>query len=155
LRAAIPAAHRQGGGPAHTQQRGRRVWRTTAYGSPPAHLQAAGAGRAGFVVVEQWAVTEPAPVRSFITSLRQVPAAELAAGIRGHWGIENTLHRARKVHFGQGRTRRRHPQASRTLALLITLALTLLLYQSARSLVEAQAHFTANLDQQLNQLSRT
>jgi hypothetical protein len=129
LRAAIQAAHRPGA----TQQRGRWVGRTTAYGGPAAHLQAAWAGLAGYVVVEKWAVTEPAQVqgRSFITSLRQVPAAELAAGIRGHWGIENSLHRSRNVQFSQGRTRIRHPQASRTLALLITLALTRLLYQRA------------------------
>ena len=157
LRAAIQAAHARGGGQGHTQGTGAVRWRTTTYACAEAPLQAAWAGLARYVVVEKWTTADPGRVhvRYFITSLAHGSAADLAAGIRGHWGIENKLHRARTVHFGLGRTRIRHPQASVTLALLITLALNLLLHQGATSLVEAQAQFVAKLPQQLPQLIRT
>ena len=41
-----------------------------------------------------------------------MPAAQLAAGIRGHWGIENKLHHTRDVHFRQDTNGIRHLRAA-------------------------------------------
>ena len=48
----------------------------------------------------------------YITSLRGRSVAELAAGIRGHWGIEHKLHRTRDVHVGQDANGIRHHAAT-------------------------------------------
>ena len=51
----------------------------------------------------------------YLTSLRTTPLPELAAGIRGHWGIENKLHRTRDVHFRQDTNRIRQRRAVNSL----------------------------------------
>lgn len=154
LRAAIQAAHARGGARCHEQQARGHCWRTRAYACRDVALRTAWAGLARYVVVETWSAQAPTRVhtRYFITSLARASLASLAAGIRGHWGIENKLHRARNVHFGQGRTRIRHPQASTTLALLITAALNLLVSQGATCLTDAQAQFAQQLEPQLARL---
>ena len=42
-----------------------------------------------------------------ITSLPQTTAAELGGYIRGHWTVENHLHRQLEVTFNEGQSRKR------------------------------------------------
>lgn len=56
-------------------------------------------------------------VRYFISSLPPV-ATELAAAIRGHWGIENGLHWVLDMYFGEDRSRARLGHVAENLALL-------------------------------------
>ena len=81
----------------------------------------------------------------YITSLRPRPAAELAAGIRRHWGIENKLHRARDVQFRQDTNGIRHARAAANVALFNTFALNFLLANVHPSLSFAQIMFAQNI----------
>lgn len=87
--------------------------------------QAAWSGLAAFVVVVKTVVGPLATTqqtRFYLTSLAGRAAAEFAAGIRGHWGIENKLHRTRDVQFGQDTNGIRHQAAAVNMAIFNTLA---------------------------------
>jgi len=64
-------------------------------------------------------------IRYYITSLRP-DAARLNAAIRQHWGIENKLHWALDVSFGEDRSRKRAGNSARNFSLLNRIALNLL-----------------------------
>lgn len=83
----------------------------------------------------------------YLTSLRTDDLAALAAGIRGHWGIENNLHRTRDVHFQQDTNGIRHPTAAFNLALFNTLVLNYLLLHVHQSVSYAQICFAQNFKQ--------
>jgi len=109
--------------------------------------QAAWAGAAGVVVVTKTVVGPRATTsqtRYYLTSLADRPAAEVAAGIRGHWGIENKLHRTRDVQFGQDTNGIRHRVAAVNVAIFNTLALNYLLTNVATSVSYAQLFFAQN-----------
>ena len=121
LRAAIAALHAADPAPAgathqHDERRdGRQLcWQTSVYPAAP-HWPADWAGVAGCVVVVKTVVGPRATTqqtRYYLTSLVNCPAADFAAGIRGHWGIENKLHRTRDVHFNQDTNGIRHRVAA-------------------------------------------
>lgn len=153
LRAAIAAVHAADPTPAgashgHAERRdGRQVrWHTSVYAADP-RWQAQWAGAAGCVVVVKTVVGPHATTsqtRYYLTSLRDCPAATFAAGIRGHWGIENKLHRTRDVHFRQDTNGTRHRVAAVNVALFNTLALNFLLINVDTAISYAQLFFAQN-----------
>jgi predicted transposase YbfD/YdcC len=64
-------------------------------------------------------------IRYYITSLRP-DAARLNAAIRQHWGIENKLHWALDVSFGEDHSRKRAGNSARNFSLLNRIALNIL-----------------------------
>ena len=64
-------------------------------------------------------------IRYYITSLKP-DAARLNAAIRQHWGIENKLHWALDVSFGEDQSRKRAGNAAQNFSLLNRIALNLL-----------------------------
>ena len=78
--------------------------------------------------------------------MRDRPAADFAAGIRGHWGIENKLHRTRDVQFNQDTNGIRHRVAAVNVALFNTLALNFLLTNVDASISYAQLFFAQNFN---------
>lgn len=153
LRAALAACHAADPTPAgatHTQgerRDGRPItWQTSVYAADP-RWQQAWAGLRRVVAVVKTVVGPHATTRQtryYLTSLADRPAAELAAGIRGHWGIENKLHRTRDVHFGQDTNGIRHRVAAMNVAIFNTLALNYLLANVHTSISYAQLFFTHN-----------
>lgn len=155
LRARIQALHQGAPALAQDQVQERRrgavsTWCTSTYALPDSDLQAAWAGLAQAVVVVKTVTRGPlttTTTRYYITSLHTTPVAELAAGIRGHWGIENKLHRTRDVQFGQDANGIRHHCGAALMALFNTLALNHLLTMAQESVSAAQIHFAQNLKQ--------
>ena len=153
LRAALVALHAADPAPAgathcqHERRDGRQIsWRTSVYAADP-RWRANWAGVAGVVVVVKTVVGPCATTqhtRYCLTSLADRPAADFAAGIRGHWGIENKLHRTRDVHFGQDTNGIRHRGAAVNVAILNTLALNYLLANVHASISYAQRFFGQN-----------
>jgi predicted transposase YbfD/YdcC len=64
-------------------------------------------------------------IRYYITSL-QPDATRLNAAIRQHWGIENKLHWALDVSFGEDQSRKRAGNSARNFSLLNRIALNML-----------------------------
>ena len=79
--------------------------------------------------------------RYYLTSLRNRSASDFAAGIRGHWGIENKLHRTRDVHFSQDTNGIRHRVAAVNVALFNTLVLNFLLTNVDASISNTQLFY--------------
>ena len=152
-RTAIAALHAADPAPAgathrHDERRdGRQLcWQTSVYPAAP-HWPADWAGVAGGVVVVKTVVGPHATTqqtRYYLTRLVNCPAAAFAAGIRGHWGIENKLHRTRDVHFGQDTNGIRHRVAAVNVALFNTLALNFLLTNVDASISYAQLFYAHN-----------
>lgn len=119
----------------------------------PAAVQAAGWVGAARLVVVVKTVGRPQAARTqthyYLTSLRTTPLAELAQGIRGHWGIENKLHRSRDLYFGQDGNGIRHPVAAANMALFNTMALNYLLGCVHSSVTYAQLYFAQNFKQNM------
>lgn len=125
------------------------------YECPDLDLRAAWAGLARCVVVVKTVTYRGRTSERrhyYLTSLATLPAAALAGGIRGHWGIENKLHRARDVQFKQDTNGIRHPVAAANLALFNTLALNHLLTTVSQSVSYAQLSFAQNLRQFLENI---
>ncbi len=74
-----------------------------------------------------------------ITSLspEDTSAAELAALIRGHWGIENRLHWVRDVTYDEDRSQIRTGNAPRVMAALRNLAISIHRFAGATSIAHA------------------
>jgi predicted transposase YbfD/YdcC len=154
LRAAIAACHAADPAPAgathdHAQGReGRHCrWQTSVYAVADPRWSASWAGLAVFVVVVKTVTSAHGTTRQtryYLSSLRGCPAAEFAAGIRGHRGIENKLHRARDVQFRQDTNSIRHRVAAVNVAIFNTLALNYLLTNMHASLSYAQLFFAQN-----------
>lgn len=153
LRAALAACHAAAplpDGATHLQNErrdGRHLtWQTSVYAADPCWQQA-WAGLQRVVVVVKTVVGPRATTqqtRYYLTSLATCPVADLAAGIRGHWGIENKLHRTRDVHFGQDTNGIRHRNAAVNVAIFNTLALNYLLTNVHTSISYAQLFFAHN-----------
>ena len=134
------------------------TWQTRVYPCHEAAIAAEWAGAAQAVVVVktvQRAQHCTHSTRYYLTSLATASAAALGAGIRGHWGIENKLHRARDVQFGQDRNGIRHRQAAVNVALFNTLALNYLNLYVPQSASQAQLHFSQHFKDDLNPICRT
>lgn len=154
LRAALLARHAADPLPAgachqHEERRNGclNTWQTSCYVGLDPKIRAQWAGAAGFVVVTKTMVGPQATTRQtrcYLTSLTDRSAAEFAAGIRGHWGIENKLHRTRDVHFGQDTNGIRHRVAAVNVAIFNTLALNYLLAHIDTSVSYAQLFFAQN-----------
>lgn len=154
LRAAIAAHQAAEPAPAnrchhHSERRDGclNTWKTTFYSGAGARWQADWAGAASFVAVVKTVVGSRGTTqhtRYYLTSLAEHPVAEVAAGIRGHWGIENKLHRTRDVHFGQDTNGVRHRVAAVNIAIFNTLALNYLLANVDASVSYAQLFFAQN-----------
>lgn len=154
LRAAIAAQHAADPRPptafCHVSERRSgydNTWQTSFYPCLDPALMANWPGIAGFIAsvkttVRKGIITQK--THYYITSLGTQPVAKLAAGIRGHWGIENKLHRTRDVHFCQDTNRIRHPNAAANVALFNTLALNYLLQNVHSSVSYAQLFFSQN-----------
>ena len=156
---AVYAADPAPAGASHTHRERRdgqvSTWYTSVHDCADAALGRDWAGLARFVVVVKTVVRGGQTTRrwhGYITSLRTLPAAELAAGIRGHWGIENKLHRARDVQFGQDTNGIRHATAAANVALFNTFALNFLLTTVHPSLSFAQIMFAQNIKEFLTSL---
>lgn len=165
LRARIAAWHQADPTPAQAtswvEERRRGVtsrWKTSVYSCTDSDLLAAWAGVARAVVVVktvQRGPTTTTQTRYYLTSLHTTPVAELAAGIRGHWGIENKLHRTRDIHFKQDTNGIRHLVAAVNMALFNTLALNYLLLHVHQAISDAQLHFAQNFKQFLPPIARS
>lgn len=157
LRARIAAWHQADPPPTlHTAPVAERrsgalcTWKTSVYAYNDPDLQAAWAGLVRVVVVVktvQRVQQISQQTRYYLTSLRTTPVVELAAGIRGHWGIENKLHRTRDVHFKQDANGIRHPLAAANMAIFNTLALNYLLLHVQLAVSYAQLYFAQNFKQ--------
>ena len=76
--------------------------------------------------------------RYFITSLRDVePFAE---AVRGHWGIENSLHWVLDVAFNEDKSRIRSVNSGENFAVIRRIALNLLKKDDAKMSVKARRH---------------
>jgi predicted transposase YbfD/YdcC len=62
--------------------------------------------------------------RRFFVSSLQADAGQFAKGVRGHWGIENSLHYVLDVAFGEDGSRLRKDKGPENMAILRKLALT-------------------------------
>jgi len=165
LRARIAAWHQADPCPAQATiqvQEHRRgataTWQTSVYACNEADLAATWPGLARVVVVVktvQRAQLTTQQTRYYLTSLRTTPVAELAAGIRGHWRIENKLHRTRDVHFKQDSNGIRHPLAAANMALINTLASNYLLLHVQQAISDAQLYFAQNFRRFLPVIARS
>jgi predicted transposase YbfD/YdcC len=72
-------------------------------------------------------------VRYFLSSLPG-EAATIGAAVRGHWGIENSLHWVLDIAFREDESRVRHGRADQNLAVLRRLALNLLRQETTAKL---------------------
>lgn len=154
LRAAIAAQHAAdptpAGATAVVEERRSGAdcrWQVSTYPCPDPALQTDWAGLARTVVVVKTVVGAQGTTqqtRYYLTSLQTLPVAGLAAGIRGHWGIENKLHRARDVQFKQDGNGIRHPVAAVNVCLFNTLAINYLLLHVHQRLSYAQLYFAQN-----------
>jgi predicted transposase YbfD/YdcC len=125
--AALPPRQRH-----HTKEAGHgRAEERFYYATPvPAglrHREAwAGLRSIGWVVsITRRGGQESSEVRAYISSLR-ADAKELARAVRGHWGIENSVHWVLDVVFAEDQCRARAGNGAENLALLRRLALNLL-----------------------------
>lgn len=126
------------------------TWQTRVLNCQGTPWQAAWRGLAQCVVIiktDRYQGKTSEHIHFYLTSLRTGDLAALAAGIRGHWGIENKLHRTRDVHFKQDTNRIRHPNAAFNLALLNTFVLNYLLAHVHQSVSYAQICFAQNFKQ--------
>jgi predicted transposase YbfD/YdcC len=80
------------------------------------------------ISVTQRGDTEQVDVRYYILS-RYLSASRFAAAVRGHWGIENSLHWQLDVTFGEDQCRVRKGHADANLSLLRRTALSLLKHE--------------------------
>lgn len=76
-------------------------------------------------------------VRYFIGSFRG-SAKEYGAAVRGHWGIENTLHWSLDMSFGEDANRVRERNGATNLGLLRRVALSLLKQQTSKLSLKCQ-----------------
>lgn len=80
---------------------------------------------------------EQSDVRYYISSLRR-NAKRFAAGVRGHWGIENSLHWVLDVTFNEDQSRVRKGHAAENLAWLRRFAISLLKRHPAKQSIRSK-----------------
>jgi predicted transposase YbfD/YdcC len=88
-----------------------------------------------------------AETRYFISSLVD-DAKKVAGAIRGHWGVENSLHWVLDVSFGEDYSRIRKDNAPSNFAVLRHIAINLISQNKSRKLSMKSKRFLAGLDDQ-------
>src|SRR3954465_15351407 len=81
-------------------------------------------------------------VRCYILS-RKLSARRFGAAVRGHWGIENSLHWQLDMSFGEDRSRVRKGHADANLALVRRTALSLLKNEKSQNVGVKTKRLTA------------
>lgn len=76
--------------------------------------------------VRQVGPAEPTVERRYYLSSLAVDVEKFARAVRGHWGVENSLHWCLDVQLGEDQSRARTGHAAENLATLRRLALNLL-----------------------------
>jgi len=81
-----------------------------------------------------------------VTSLSSTDAHpnQIAAWLRGHWGIENKLHYVRDVTFDEDRSQNRTAGGSQVMATLRNLAISLLRLNEEPNIASARRHHARN-----------
>lgn len=134
----------------------KKTWQTRTYACADVAGCAQWPGLSRAIVVTKTEVKQArqtTSTRYYITNSTTHSVAALAAGIRGHWGIENKLHRTRDVSFNQDKNRIKNTVAGAILCLFNTLAINFLLLQVAQSMTYAQLFFAQNFKEMLPNLS--
>ena len=125
----------------------RQVWRIPAHEVFEPEQCAAWADLASLVVVRAerrlWNKTT-LETRYFLSSAA-FSAQEFAPKIRGHWGIENTLHWSLDVVYGEDHSRLRRDHAPRNFSLLRRLSLNLLRQEPSKGSLKSK-RYRAGLD---------
>ena len=125
----------------------RQVWRIPAREVFKPEQCAAWADLASLVVVRAerrlWNKTT-LETRYFLSSAA-FSAQDFAPKIRGHWGIENTLHWSLDVVYGEDRSRLRRDHAPRNFSLLRRLSLNLLRQEPSKGSLKGK-RYRAGLD---------
>jgi hypothetical protein len=75
--------------------------------------------------------------------------AQLAASVRGHWAIEDRLHRVRDMDFEEDRSQTRTASGPRVMASLRNLAITILRLAGHASIAAARRHHARRPDRPL------
>ena len=130
-------------------------WQLSTYDCKDAQLQAMWPGLKRFIVILKtvcFGKKTTQEKRYYITSTTNVSAEALARGIRGHWGIENKLHRTRDVNFKQDANKIKDPSAGANVCLFNTLAINFLLQHVHKSIDFAQMIFAQNFKTKLDKL---
>ena len=133
--AAIPAVSAVSAG------HGRRARRTVKAALAPAWIEFAGAAQVAQVrrtVTRKGKKT--VEVAYLITSSHDADPATLAAWVRGHWEIENTLHWVRDVTYQEDKSLVRTGNAPRVMASLRSLAISLLRLDGQPNIAAANRH---------------
>jgi len=82
----------------------------------------------------------------YISSYKSKRAQVFAAGIRGHWLIENRLHWQKDVTFREDACRIHSGQAAENLSLLINMAINLMRNNGFKSIKDAMAAFANKIE---------
>ena len=82
-------------------------------------------------------------------------AEQIAGLIRGHWGIENRLHRTRDVTFNEDKSTIRKGHAPQTMAILKNIVTSLFHRGTVRSFPAAMRRFAANPEELFDFLGLT
>lgn len=88
-----------------------------------------------------WALTEA----FYVGSAPDMGAEEACKGIRGHWGIENRLHRVKDVVQGEDKNRISQKNASINLSCCGTIAINLSRLNGYQSIKGGQVFFSGNI----------
>jgi len=88
--------------------------------------------------------------RYFITSLTDVKT--FSEAVRGHWGIENSLHWVLDVAFNEDKSRIRKDNSSENFAVIRHIALNLLKEDDAKMSIKARRHRCAYDDEYLSKI---
>lgn len=83
-------------------------------------------------------------------SVAEAGAQELLAATRGHWGIENGLHRRRDVTFQEDAIRQTRKNGGRVQAAFNNLTIGILRKLGWENLAQARRYFEARIDEALN-----
>ncbi|MEI2777592.1 MAG: ISAs1 family transposase [Tetrasphaera sp.] len=91
----------------------------------------------------------------YLITSTNTDAADLAAMVQGHWGIENKLHYVRDVAFGQDASRIRTGHAPHIMATLRNIAIGLLRLDGATNITAALRHHNRRPDKVITLLTST
>jgi predicted transposase YbfD/YdcC len=104
----------------------RRVWASSEVSWLDPKKQWAGLRSIVMVERERATAEKSSTERAFYVSSHEADAARLSDAIRGHWGIENTLHWTLDMTFHEDRSRIRSKNGTQNFAALRKIALALL-----------------------------